>query len=259
MSDAEIVHEPQLQVDHLGHELRASLYGRWTADQAPAVERCVADLGAAVGDERRIIFDLSHLDRLDTLGAWVLDRTRHDLGATGYSADFVGARPEHHILLNEVAYRGFQEQTKVRHSGLVDFLVDVGRTVKDAGQDLVQGVAFLGELIAGLVRVIVNPRRFRGTAVINQLEQIAYRGVPIIVLISFLVGCIIAQQGIFQLVLFGATPFVVDLIGILVLIPIAWFWANVERTRFSGVVLAIAAFAVLGMMLRLVVIWTPVA
>ncbi len=49
------------------------------------------------------------------------------------------------------------------------------------------------------------------------------------------------------------------LIGILVLIPIAWFWANVERTRFSGVVLAIAAFAVLGMMLRLVVIWTPVS
>ena len=47
------------------------------------------------------------------------------------------------------------------------------------------------------------------------------------------------------------------LIGIVVLIPVAWLWANVERTRFSGVVLAIAAFAVLAMTLRLLALWTP--
>jgi len=47
------------------------------------------------------------------------------------------------------------------------------------------------------------------------------------------------------------------LIGIVILIPVAWLWANVERTRFSGVVLAIAEFAVLGMTLRLLVLWTP--
>jgi len=47
------------------------------------------------------------------------------------------------------------------------------------------------------------------------------------------------------------------LIGIVVLIPIAWLWANVERTRFSGVVLAVAAFAVLAMTLRLLTLWVP--
>ena len=47
------------------------------------------------------------------------------------------------------------------------------------------------------------------------------------------------------------------LIGIVILIPIAWFWANNERTRFSGVVLAVAAMAVLAMTLRLLVLWTP--
>jgi hypothetical protein len=47
------------------------------------------------------------------------------------------------------------------------------------------------------------------------------------------------------------------LIGILLLIPIAWFWANIERTRFSGVVLAVAAVSVLAMTLRLLVLWTP--
>ena len=49
------------------------------------------------------------------------------------------------------------------------------------------------------------------------------------------------------------------LIGIVLLIPLAWFWANVERTRFSGVVLAVAALAVAAMTLRLLVLWTPAA
>ena len=47
------------------------------------------------------------------------------------------------------------------------------------------------------------------------------------------------------------------LIGIVILIPIAWLWANVERNRFSGVVLAVAALAVLAMTLRLLVLWIP--
>ena len=49
------------------------------------------------------------------------------------------------------------------------------------------------------------------------------------------------------------------LIGIVVLIPVAWFWANTERTRYSGVVLAVAALAVLAMTLRLLSLWTPAA
>ncbi len=47
------------------------------------------------------------------------------------------------------------------------------------------------------------------------------------------------------------------LVGIVVLVPVAWFWANTERTRFSGVVLAIAAAAVAAMTFRLVVLWVP--
>jgi phospholipid/cholesterol/gamma-HCH transport system permease protein len=228
-----LAQEPQVQIEHAGGRVTARLAGPWTAAYANEVESLVAEI-AAGAEQNHVIIDLSRVQRLDTLGAWVLDRTRHELGEQGLAADFAGATQEQQILLNEVAYRGFQEQAKVHHSGFVDFLVDVGRTVKDAGRDLVQGVAFLGELISGLVRVLVDPRRFRGTAVINQLEQIAYRGVPIIVLISFLVGCIIAQQGIFQLVLFGATPFVVDLIGILVLRELGVLLTSIMVAGRSG-------------------------
>jgi phospholipid/cholesterol/gamma-HCH transport system permease protein len=225
--------EPQVRIDGAGDEVRATLTGRWTAEHAAMVETLIADI-LTEASRPRVILDLAGVDRLDTLGAWVLDRTRHELGEKGLAADFVNASPEQRILLDEVAYRGFQEQPKVRRWKAVDFLVDVGRSVAGAGRDLVDGVAFLGELVSALVRVVVRPRRFRGTAVINQLEQIAYRGVPIIVLISFLVGCIVAQQGIFQLVRFGATPFVVDLIGILILRELALLLTSIMVAGRSG-------------------------
>jgi phospholipid/cholesterol/gamma-HCH transport system permease protein len=233
VAQSTLAQEPQVTIERSGDRVTARLIGHWTSEHAELVESLAADI-ASGADQSHVILDLSGVRRLDTLGAWVLDRTRHELGAHDLSADFANASPEQQILLDEVAYRGFQEQPKVRRWKAVDFLVDVGRSVAGAGRDLVDGVAFLGELVSALIRVVVRPRRFRGTAVVNQLEQIAYRGVPIIVLISFLVGCIVAQQGIFQLVRFGATPFVVDLIGILILRELALLLTSIMVAGRSG-------------------------
>jgi phospholipid/cholesterol/gamma-HCH transport system permease protein len=228
-----LANEPQAGIDRAGDEVRATLSGRWTADHAAMVETLAADVLASA-DRRRVIIDLARVSRLDTLGAWVLDRTRHELGGRGFSADFVNASPEQRILLDEVAYRGFQARRPVRYTPFLDFLVDIGQTVAGACRDLLGGISFLGELVSALLRVVTHPRRFRITAVVNQLEQIAYRGVPIIVLISFLVGCIVAQQGIFQLVKFGATAFVIDLTGILVLRELAVLLTSIMVAGRSG-------------------------
>ncbi len=233
MAQSTLAHEPQAHIETVGDEAHAALAGRWTAEHAAMVETLAADIMADTG-RRRVLIDLARVDRLDTLGAWVLDRTRHELGSHGLSVDFVNATAEQRILLNEVAYRGFQEQTTVSHSRFVDFLVDVGRSVAGAGRDLVGGVGFLGEMVSAFLRMLAHPRRFRGTAVVNQLEQVAYRGVPIIVLISFLVGCIVAQQGIFQLVRFGATPFVIDLTSILILRELAVLLTSIMVAGRSG-------------------------
>jgi phospholipid/cholesterol/gamma-HCH transport system permease protein len=224
--------EPQVAIERAGRQTTVRLTGMWTAPHAQRVEALAEEI-ATGGDRQPVVLDLGGVERLDTLGAWILDRTRHDLAAKG-QADFANASPEQKTLLQEAAYRSFDGGPKPRHSRFVDFLVDVGQSVSGAGRDMVGGIAFLGQLIAGLVRVIIHPRRFRGTAVINQLEQIAYRGVPIIVLISFLVGCIVSQQGIFQLVKFGATPFVIDLIGILVLRELGVLLTSIMVAGRSG-------------------------
>ncbi|MBX3536111.1 MAG: MlaE family lipid ABC transporter permease subunit [Chelatococcus sp.] len=225
---------PTAATEEAGSEIRATLSGLWTAPYAAAVEKEAQTLLDASQGAGRVILDISGIQRLDTLGAWVLDRTRHELGDRGLHADFVGARPEQSILLNEIAYRSGNELTKRRKSRLVDFLAEVGEAVVNAGRDMARGISFLGETTAGLARVFANPKRFRFTSLVNQLEQVAFRGVPIIALISFLVGCIIAQQGIFQLQRFGAVTFVVDLVGILVLRELGVLLTSIMVAGRSG-------------------------
>ena len=206
---------PRAEIEVHDREVRAWLSGRWTVEHAGAAERAVAELAEAAKDAVRVRVDLSEVERLDTLGAWVLDRTRHEFGERNVPADFLGARSEHHILLNEVAYRGFQPAPPRRTTQLLDVFADLGEGMVRAGRDFSGGISYLGQIVTALIRVLVVPGRFRVPALVNQLEQIAFRGVPIIVLISFLVGCIVAQQGIFQLQRFGAQTFVVNLVGIL--------------------------------------------
>ena len=228
-------HAARARLEPGGEALRVCLSGRWTADQAPAVEAEAARLAAeAAASPGPVVIDLAGVERLDTLGAWVLDRTGRELIEAGRAVAYDGARAEHAILLKEVAYRHAPAAPAPRRSSLHVFLTDVGMSVAAAGRDLVGGVAFLGELVAACGRVAVRPRSFRGPAFVNQVEQVAFRGVPIIVLISFLVGGIVAQQGIYQLQRFGAGAFVVNLLGILVLRELAVLLTSIMIAGRSG-------------------------
>ncbi len=214
LTDAAKKHEPRAR---LGDGGRLLLEGDWIAQHAATLERSLDAVRSQAIGTGRISLDLAGVKRFDTMAALVLTQFRSDLERHGARVSLTGEREEQAILLREVARRKIEPPRPVHRSRFVDILEDVGHTIVESGRDIVKGVSFLGEVCAALVRVILHPRRFRGTALVNQLEQIAFKGVPIITLISFLVGAIIAQQGIFQLQRFGATSFVVDLVGILVL------------------------------------------
>lgn len=209
-----------------------TLAGAWTAEFAPVVEESANRILEEKG--KPVLFDLAGVTRLDTLGAWVLDRTRQELGEAGAPADFVNARPEQSILLDEIAYRGFQPTPAVRRSTFVDFLADMGETVVSAWRDLVGGTSFLGQVVVATGRVLISPQKFRLPSLVHHLEHIALRGLPIIALISFLVGCIVSQQGIFQLQRFGATAFVVNLIGVLALRELGVLLTSIMVAGRSG-------------------------
>jgi len=226
--------EPQAVFRDDGGTLAVALAGSWSADRAPRIERLVSEIAGRLTKASRARLDLSGVVRLDTLGAYVLNRLKQQQEAGGAAVEIVSRRPEHAVLLAEVVVHGHEPTPPHRHFRVVDVLVNIGVAVVRFGRDMVGGAMFLGEVVVGSASVVLGPRKFRGPSLVNQIELIAFNGAPIIMLISFLVGCIVAQQGIFQLQQFGATAFVVNLTGILILRELAVLLTSIMIAGRSG-------------------------
>ncbi len=213
--------------------LRLRLSGRWTIS-APGLEGQADALLMAAPARRHVIFDLSALAAMDTAGAWLIDRARDAAAKAGAETMLEGATSAYEILLQEARYRDFEKTEPQRGSALVALLTKVGLTAAGVADDLYSGMTFLGQIVSALLRIARNPARLRMTSVVFHLDSFGLRALPIITLINFLVGCIVAQQGIFQLQHFGAATFAVDLIGILVLRELAVLLTSIMVAGRSG-------------------------
>jgi phospholipid/cholesterol/gamma-HCH transport system permease protein len=225
--------EPSFATEPVSNGLTLRLNGRWTIG-APGLERNADALLAAARARRAVVLDLSGLEAMDTAGAWLIDRTREAVTKAGGQCALEGGRPEYEILLGAAHYRDFEKPREPHGSPLVTVLTHVGKAVVSVVDDLFAGIAFLGQIITALLRILFKPARLRTTSVVFHLDAFALRALPIIALINFLVGCIVAQQGIFQLQRFGAATFAVDLIGILVLRELAVLLTSIMVAGRSG-------------------------
>lgn len=225
---------PRFSVETTADGAVLKLDGDWDSDFGGQAEGEARAFSAAVKDAKMLTIDLSAVDRLDMLGAWLLTRFQRERRQGGLTTRCIGISPEHQILLSEVGDQVLDVHPGAPKATFADFLEDIGKSVVRAGKDVIDGIAFLGEIVAAFGSVIVRPANFRIAAFVNHIEQIGLRGVPIITLISFLVGGIVAQQGIFQLQRFGATAFVVDLIGVLSLRELAVLLTAIMVAGRSG-------------------------
>ena len=214
--------------------MRLALTGSWTIDRVQALEVQAAQLVAQASTAPQVFLDFGQIERLDTSGAWLIDRMRQQLTDKGIATRVESLRPAHQILLNEAHYRNFPKGTARRRSRFMDMLVDIGESIVTVGHDFLSGLAVLGEFIVSLGKTAVSPASFRFTSLVYHLEAFAFRSVPIIALISFLVGAIVAQQGIYQLRRFGAVTYAVDLIGILSLRELGVFLTAIMIAGRSG-------------------------
>lgn len=225
---------PAIASERTAAGVRIGLTGGWTIDVGAPLEAAAADLVADVDGAGAALIDLSAVERLDTAGAWVIDRSVQALASRGVATQVVGASPEHALLLQEAHYRPTEAAEPRPAPTLTSLLADIGASVYGAGHDFVAGVGFLGNIVSVGLTVLVRPPRWRWTSTFYHLEIFSLRSAPIILLINFLVGAIVAQQGIFQLARFNATPFTVDLIGILVLRELGVLLTSIMIAGRSG-------------------------
>ncbi len=199
-----------------------TLSGEWISTTVGAIDsdlrQAVTDVGkTAKGKDVEV--NGAGISDLDTAGAWMLVRTVRALSVDG-SARLTGIADIHRTLVDEVeaTSAAIEEAVAGPSAGLVHRTLDViGRNVHGLWSDILFGLHILGAAVRGSQMKLGRTSDISLAPVVAQIDRMGIRAVPIIVLMSFIIGAIIAQQGAFQLRYFGAEIFVVDLVAILVL------------------------------------------
>lgn len=171
---------------------------------------------AALGDIQTI--SLRDVCALDTAGAWFVETLVRRLGQTGGTIELREATTVAQTLLDTVRKNMPPEITApARSLSVTDHLEIFGQKTMGAVQKTLRMIGFLGQVVLTLGRVLVRPRRLRGIALVHHMQEVGLNAVPIISLMAFLIGVVLAFQGAAQLRQFGAEVFVVDLIAISIL------------------------------------------
>jgi phospholipid/cholesterol/gamma-HCH transport system permease protein len=209
--------DPTLERITRGNAVALCATGSWTAVFAPRLERLVAEAEKLAGNRFSISIDVSQVSKLDTFGAWLIERLRRSLTQGGMETKIAGLSVNYASLVEEVRRVKAAPTAETTTVSVFGMLGQIGRSVAGVSETLLGLIDMLGAVLVASARVLIHPRSFRLTSTVHHLEQVCWRAVPIIVLITFLIGCIIAQQGIFHFRRFGADIFVVDMLGVLVL------------------------------------------
>lgn len=203
----------KIQVEQSGESRSVALSGVLTVRTLAQFE---AQLATLPPQDTRI--DLSSVTALDTAGAWAIAILKQRLTEAGCKADVDGADSHQMDLLKTVADALPEKpEIKVKAPSFTDRLETAGRAVASGVIFLMELTGFLGIFLARLARAFVHPREFRLTALVHHCQEVGLRAVPIVSLMAFLIGVVLAFQGSAQLRQFGAEVFVVDLIAISIL------------------------------------------
>jgi len=190
--------------------------GRWVLSGVARFGRALNELEpeAAAGET---VIDLSELEALDTVGAVTLIRLRDRLEGEGLRPRFQNARELHAALL-KAAEEGARSGTPARkRRPALDMVNQTGRATIEAAEEGRDLLAFFGLVIISFGRLLRHPGRLRITALTTQIERSGLNSIPIVGLLSFLIGVVLAYQGAEQLKRFGAELFVVNLLGVSIL------------------------------------------
>ncbi len=203
-----------LDVIHDGGQVTLYLSGRWTGPFVHAVDQQVRDIGKEE-TSKSLLIDLTGVEQLDTAGAWIIQRLQRALTEANRNFHLKSIDDRHLELLNAVDLELQPVREPSASSVTIDFFGFIGRSVYGLASDFIMGSHIIGASIRGAQLKSGRRGGIRITSIVHQMEIMGLQAVPIIALMSFLIGIIIAQQGAMQLKVFGAEIFVVNLVGIL--------------------------------------------
>ncbi len=194
-------------IDGAGSDATLHLSGRLTLARLGGIYARLQDAVESAG--KLAVIDLSRLERIDTVGAWLVARL-----ATATGARIEGGSPEADRLIEAV--RGADQPVQMRPahiSPVTRVIGQIGTSIGTSLSELVGIIGFLGATLMTFAAVIRHPRRLRWNAIVTRFEAVGVNALMIVGLMCFLIGIVIAQQGAVQLEQFGMDIYTINLVG----------------------------------------------
>lgn len=228
---------PYLSIEDLDDHLLVSIKGQWTFDDVMALENATASVQPQ--PEQDVIFQCEDLEEIDIAGAWVLYDRTEQFSELGIKSDLTGFKAAHFKFLQHIidaaAIREYQEDTVApERPGKVKTTIEtIGRVTSSQIEDL-------GEVARSVLDGMRSPSLIMIGETIKQVYYTGVQAIPVVVVITFLIGIVTAHQAAGQLEKFGATILVVDLVSISITREMAVLLAAIMVAGRSGSAFAAA-------------------
>jgi len=196
-------------------EVRMDIEGRLASNTTGKIWRQATE-SLTAAKARSVIIEASKVDYCDGSGIALLVHLRDLQRRLGGQLEIKGLRPEFQELLEE-SDLGNLESLERRRQPQTDLIADIGRAVVGFWEDTRWLIAFIGELALALGKAARHPKSVRWPDVLRVAEAAGVDALPIVILVSFLMGVIMAFQGAISLRRFGADIFVANLVGLAML------------------------------------------
>jgi phospholipid/cholesterol/gamma-HCH transport system permease protein len=189
-----------------------TLAGDWTTRTVGALDARLraAEPAADIGEA---VVDFTAVTAFDTAGAWLVRRTLRDAAARGAAIRLDGVRPAQQILLDTVRIDAADIVQPPAYNPLLRTVERTGKATFDVFHEARALVNFLGFSVIAIGRAMAQPRRIRFISLFHHMERAGLNAMPIVGLISFLIGIVMAFQSATQLEKFGASILTVNIVG----------------------------------------------
>lgn len=218
-TDAALEASPRawFRAERQNRTLRLVAGGEWVVRDAARLDGLLADLD--LGDAAEAEIDGSAITRLDSAGAWLLVRTKRTMEESGKRVKSLTLPEIYAPLIDTIEQEHNAPPVEIeRRHGLMPMLERIGRATVGAGRQGYRMLGYLGRFSIELIEAITLPRgNLRFAALIHQVEEVGVNALPIVGLLGFLIGIVLAYQGADQLRRFGAEIFTINLLGVGVL------------------------------------------
>ncbi|MFK7903281.1 MAG: ABC transporter permease [Nitratireductor sp.] len=221
--------------DDRANEIHLQGNGDWLVSTINSIDTRFRELETEVQANKLLSLDMSNINNLDTAGAWLIQRMGEKWRQAGGKFSLVSPSTRAKTLFAALEEGDYEKPAPAKaYSFASNFFYSIGKALETIKLDTLMGINILGEAILGRQFTKQREEGIRLTSIVHHIDKMGLGAVPIIILMSFFIGAIVAQQAAFQLRIVGLESIAPDWVGAMLLREICVLLTAVMIAGRSG-------------------------